>query len=303
MEEKILKANWGSPDHPLKIGDAEIPCYVLEDGRRVIALQGMLRALNISKGSTGKKGGGDRLTKFISGKSLKPFISAELEAVTTSPIKFKTKWATAYGYEATILPDICSAILEARKRGALQKQQDHIAEQCEMLLRSFAKVGIIALVDEVTGYQEVRDRIALQEILSKYISQELMKWQKRFPDEFYRELFRLRGMQYNPLPDKKPWIIGRLTKDIIYDRLAPGVIKELEKINPKDERGARKSKHHQWLTPNIGHPALNQHLWNIITLMRASGSFTAFYRLLQRSLPKCGDSLTLPLEYPEDKNN
>jgi hypothetical protein len=129
MEEKILKANWGSPDHPLKIGDAEIPCYVLEDGRRVIALQGMLRALNISKGSTGKKGGGDRLTKFISGKSLKPFISAELEAVTTSPIKFKTKWATAYGYEATILPDICSAILEARKRGALQKQQDHIAEQ------------------------------------------------------------------------------------------------------------------------------------------------------------------------------
>ncbi|MCX6557707.1 MAG: P63C domain-containing protein [Candidatus Aminicenantes bacterium] len=302
MEENILKAAFGSPDRPLKIGSAEIPCYVLVDGRRVLALGGMLGALDLSYGSAGKSGGADRLTNFISGKAIKPFINDDLRVRITSPLKFKSKGGVSFGYEATILPDICDAILEARKANVLQAQQKHIAEQCEILVRSFARVGIIALVDEATGYQEIRDKIALQEILSKFISQELMKWQKRFPDEFYKELFRLKGIQFNPLPDKKPWIIGRITKDVIYERLAPGVISELEKKNPPNEKGARKHRHHQWLTSDIGHPKLAEQISNVITLMKASSSYNGFYRLLQRSLPKLGDTLSLPMDYPEDKN-
>jgi hypothetical protein len=40
--------------------------------------------------------------------------------------------------------------------------KSHIAKQCELLVRAFARVGIVALVDEVTGYQEIRDRETLQ---------------------------------------------------------------------------------------------------------------------------------------------
>jgi hypothetical protein len=51
----------------------------------------------------------------------------------------------AYGYEATILADICDAVLKARENGDLNYQQEHIAQRCEILVRAFARVGIIAL--------------------------------------------------------------------------------------------------------------------------------------------------------------
>src|SRR5712692_10382868 len=39
---RLVKATHGSPDRPLRIGDLEIPCYVLEDGRRVLVQRGMM---------------------------------------------------------------------------------------------------------------------------------------------------------------------------------------------------------------------------------------------------------------------
>ena len=51
-----------------------------------------------------------------------------------------------YGYEATILPELCDAVLSARVAGSLNYQQKHIAQQCEILVRAFARVGIIAPV-------------------------------------------------------------------------------------------------------------------------------------------------------------
>lgn len=79
--------------------------------------------------------------------------------------------------------------------GVLRKQQAHIAAQADILIRGFATVGIIALVDEVTGYQEIRDRAALHKILDQYLEKEHAKRSKRFPDEFYREIFRLRDWE------------------------------------------------------------------------------------------------------------
>ena len=104
MTQKTFKALYGSPDRPLRLGDREIPCYVLDDDTRVLAMTGMLKAMNMSLGGTGKPGK-DRLTKFINTKGIKPFISNDLMARTTRPIKFKPPHGggVAYGYEATIL--------------------------------------------------------------------------------------------------------------------------------------------------------------------------------------------------------
>lgn len=136
--------------------------------------------------------------------------------------------------------------------------QEHIVEQCKILLRGFAEVGITALVDEATGYQEVRDRLALQKILDKYITNEWAKWTKTFPDEFYKELFRLKCVRY-PYGDKgnKPSYVGHWTNDVIYKRLAPGVLRELRENNPRRPSGSRQRKHHQHLTRDYGHPALS----------------------------------------------
>lgn len=152
-EEPAIKATHGDADHPLRIGDAEIPCYVLEDGRRVLNQSSLVGAIGMSHGGSYSRGG-DRLAKFVLQDRLKSFVSQELIDRTAKPIKFKTPAGNiAYGYEATVLADICEAVLAARRDGKLMKQQEHIAMQCEILVRGFARVGIIALIDEVTGYQ------------------------------------------------------------------------------------------------------------------------------------------------------
>lgn len=295
VNKQLVRATHGSPDNPLRIGDVEIPCYVLEDGRRVIHQRGLVAALGMSRGSSSDSGG-DRLAKFTQGKALQPYISEGLLNAATKPIKFRTpKGALAYGYEATVLADICEAVLQARADNRLQKQQEHIARQCEILVRAFARVGIIALVDEATGYQSDRARQALEEILRKFISEELLKWAKTFPDDFYRELFRLRGIQYSEVTSKRPGYIGRLTNDIVYERLAPGVLEELKRLTPKDSKGRRKHKYFQRLTEDIGHEKLREHLSNVITLMRASPNWPTFYKLLQRALPKYNPQLSLPI--------
>lgn len=301
MNEKIIESKFGSPDHPLKIGNREIPCYVLADGTRVLAQSGMIRSLGMARGSSRK--GGDRLANFITQRAINPFISAKIRAAITSPIKFKSPSGIIYGYEATILPDICEAVLTARENEKLQIQQAHIAKQCEILVRGLAVIGIIALVDEATGYQEVRDREALQKILEKYITDEWARWTKTFPDEYYRHLFRLKNMSYPPRTKSKPSYIGHWTNDIVYKRLAPGVLKTLKEVNPKSSSGNRARKLHQHLTRDYGHPELKKHLDNIIFLMKGCINWGDFERRLNRASPRFGDTMPLELPIKEEEKN
>ena len=163
-------------------------------------------------------------------------------------------------------------------------------------MKALAHVGIAGLIDEATGYQEVRDKRALQAILDKYLRKELAAWAKRFPDEFYKEMFRLRGWRWESMSVKRPSVVGTYTNDLVSERLAPGILEELQNRNPKDERGYRKGHHHRFLTDDVGHPALAQHLHAIIGLMRASSGWDQFYRMMNRAFPKRGATLELALD-------
>lgn len=293
---KLPIAEYGSKDKPLRIGDMEIPCYVLENGKRVIVRSGMIESLGMSAGGSSnyKKGGPDRLAIFLRGKILNPFVNKSLIDITDNPIKFKIGGIIAYGYDATVLADICDAVLEARKHGVLQKQQLHIAQRCEILVRGFARVGIIALVDEATGYQYIRKRNELHKILESYISKELLPWAKRFPDEFYQEMFRLRNWEFDPASVKKPILVGKLTNIIVYSRLPHGVLDELRNKNPRNDNGKLKYHHHRFLTSDIGHPHLEKHLASVTALMRASTSWEGFLKLLNRAFPMSSIQKELP---------
>ena len=291
MTDILLRATHGSPDRPLKIGEIDIPCYVLEDGTRVISGRGMQTALGLGQRH------GALLKSFLSKINLKPFINQELAMALSEPVRFIRPGRggkLAVGFEATVLADICDALLVARKEGdVLTPKQLVIAAQCEILTRAFAKVGIIALVDEATGYQEVRDRQALQIILDKYLTDEWAKWTRTFPDEFYKELFRLKQIAYPPTSLNKPSYVGHWTNDIIYSRLAPGVLKELKQLNPRTPSGNRKRKHHQHLTRDYGHPELKELLSNVMFLMKSCINWTDFKYRIDRSKPKYGDTMPL----------
>ena len=303
-DDALVKATHGSSDRPLIIGDLKIPCYVLEDGRRVLSMSGVLTSLGMSKGSGMPGQQGDRLYRFATSQAIFPYVSNDLIMRMEGAVRFRAPSGgiVASGYEATILPDLCDAILEARRKGALLKRQAHIAEMAEILVRGLARVGIIALVDEATGYQEVRDRKALEEILNKYISEELRKWTPTFPDSYFAGIFKLKNWNLPSFPTARPGVIAYYTKDIVYSRLAPGVLEELQALNPTNGRGRRKYKLFHHLTPDHGHPKLKEHLRDVVLLMDASQTWPEFKRLLDRVKPQVNAPGELPLSpEPEEE--
>ena len=297
--EKMQKA---THDGEVRIGDVVIPCAVLDNGERVLSQRATQKAIGMHERAGGLRKedeniGAQRLPRFLTATNLKPFIEKELTA-RTDPILYKPPHGgrSAYGYTAELLTQVCKVFLAARDAGALTEQQRHIAAQCDLLMRGFAHVGLIALIDEATGYQEVRDRLALQQILDMYLRKEFAAWARRFPKEFYREMFRLKGWQWNGISLNRPSVVGHYTNDLVYARLAPKVLDELRKRNPPDEKGRRKVKHHQWLTEDVGHPALAQHLHAVIGLMRAAANWPQFHRMLERAFPKPGETPMLPFK-------
>ncbi len=286
----------------LNIGNSRIPCAVLEDGTRVLSEHGITNALLGSRSGYSKrrirasKAEGAPLPLFLAPESLKPFISSDLNGGPLTPIKYQQNSRIVYGFSAEVLPEICDVWLRAKDAGALQKQQLDKAKKAEILMRGLAHVGIIALVDEATNYQEIRDRKALNKILDAFLLAERAKWAKRFPDDFYKGIFKLRGWPWYGMKINRPSVVGHYTNDIVWDRLAPGVRDELERLNPKNETGNRRVKHHQWLTVDIGHPALQKHLTGVMAIMRASANWEQFKRMLQRAYPKINTNLEIPFD-------
>jgi hypothetical protein len=302
IAKKAAETRWGKPlaefvGDDLNLGTAKISCAVVEIDNemvRLISSSGLMSAIGRPwKGSYKRT----ERPNFLEANNLAPFITKELEDVLEL-IEYRTpSGGIKQGYRAEIVPLVCEVYLRARETpGALHASQQKIAKACEIIMRSLAKLGIVALVDEATGYQEIRDRVALQRILDRYLTDEWAKWSRTFEPDFYRELFRLKGIEYHSDTTKKPSYVGHWTNDIIYSRLAPGVLDELRRKNPRNEAtGNRSRKHHQHMTRDYGHPELKELLSNVTFLMKSCATYDEFKRRLNAARAKHGDTPELPL--------
>lgn len=290
-----------SHEGELQLGGIIIPCYVLEDGTRVLSGRGLQEALKmVDTEEESKPTSGARLNRYLEQKSLEPFIYAGKEPGHFEPIVCYQGDKKINGYEATILADICDAFLDARKNIKLSTRQKIIADQCEILIRGFARVGIVALIDEATGYQYDRERFELQKILNAYISDEILKWQLTFTDDFYKEVYRLWGLPFIPKYIKnKPSFIGKLTAKYIYERLPKGVVNKIKEKTGKTKKGNWKYKWHQSLTPEIGREHLKKQIIEVTTLMSISESKEQFDSIFQQKYNT--DPVQLKLEFNEKK--
>jgi hypothetical protein len=240
-KEPPIFAEYGAPDRPLRIGVIEIPCYVLADTRRVLSQRGLQTGIGLSR--AGGEGGARRIVALLTGLASKGLEIKDLIARVSHPIRFIPPHGgnPADGYEATILPDVCAAIIEAGRLGLLQWQQARLAERCAILQHGFATVGIIALVDEATGYQDYRARDALAKIIERFVAKEIQPYVRTFPAEFYKEIFRLYGWDYHENCGR-PAVLGHITNNLVYKRLAPGVLEELRRKIGRDDKGRLKEK-------------------------------------------------------------
>lgn len=317
VAQKAAAARWSAHlpladyEGEFDLASAKLNCAVLEDERRIITQAAFLKSLGRArspKAGTGVLANSEKLPFFLQAEVLRPYLDDEIVELT-NPVFYRThSGGKGVGYNAIALKRVAEIYLRYRDdclmtQGSIPVRYSKMIKASDMVIRGLAEVGIIALVDEATGYQNVRARRALQEILDAYLRKELAAWAKRFPDEFYKEIFRLRqwpwrGRQVNP-----PQVVARYTTDFVYDRLAPGITEELEKRMPRSPTGTKKGKLHQLLSDDIGHPALAQHLHAVIALMKASPDWPTFKLLLDRALPKRGATLELPLgDLPSLKN-
>jgi hypothetical protein len=285
---------------PLPLGGYEIQSYVLEDETRVLSQRGLNEAFGLQHGGSNDRG--QKLPRFVGLKALEPHLSKDLMAGLLHPIRFTPPHGgnPVLGIPAKALPEICAAWLQARQEKELTtERQLATAQIAEIIMRGLAHVGIIALVDEATGYQTDRAKDALAKILEAFVAKELIAWVPTFPSDFYAQMFRLRGLNFPKDSVKRPQYFGVLTNDVVYKRLAPGVLDELKKITPRNDCGRPTAKYFQSLTSNIGYPKLKEHLGAVVALMRISKTWDSFMSLLNQHYPRFGDTIMLPLDYDQ----
>lgn len=277
------------------VGELDLDCYVLEDGRRVFHKRGMARALGM------KSGGGNVFLRAVQRKGLGSEINQKLLGKIENPIVFKPLTQDlGHGYDAEVLVDICRAIIRAQESGKLHPTQHGLAEQAKILATAFAKVGVTALIDEATGFQQVRTPDALRVLVQQYIEEERREWEKQFPDEYYDELNRLYGSKRltttgsGAVIQNRPQHFAKFTRSYVYQPLANGaVLEELDRLNPKiDQKGTRRARFHQHLNEGYGIEKLKRQVGEILTLIKVSDTVGQFKKLFARRFPQAGTQLS-----------
>lgn len=291
----------------LKIGEAEMPCAVLDNGLRVLTEHGITTAMGSRSGGSkrAKKNttqDGAPIPIFLAPQNVRQFISKELEDGSLKPVSYRYGRQVLIGYDARVLPAICDVWLNARRAGALQDQQLERAYRAELLMRGLADVAIISLVDEATGYQKDRAKDELQKILSAYISPSLLPWAERFPRDFFQEMFRVFGWAWpsgegvayqGPIG---PRYAGKLIRQLVFDNLPHGVLEELDRLNPPNEKWQRKSRMGSLMTAKTGHPHVEKLVAVITTLFEVSDNKEEFWRNYWRKFKKEPEQIEMELK-------
>ncbi len=301
---KSLKA---THEGTIELGETKLKVAVLSDGTRVISANAVFKAFGRVQRSNARL---INMPAFLDANNLQPFIGQDLMALI-KPIDFETITGKEdSGFNASILPKLCKVYLDARNtinedtgKPVLTKKQEPLARSSEILLLGLSDLGITALIDESTGYQYVREKDELQKILKAYIAEELLPWQKRFPDVFYKELFRLNGWDYTVNGIKKrPGVIGTWTNKLIYEQLPVGVLEELKAKTPKSQSGNYTARFFQSLTPDTGNPHLTAQIQQIVTLFQLSDNMQHMWHQFEKLKLRQSGQLELPFKF-DDKGH
>lgn len=270
-------------DGILAIGDVELDVYVLKDRRRIFSKRAMANALHL------KSQGGNAFMRTMSRKGVRSVLSQKVVEKIENPFFFKPLTGDlADGYEAEVLIEVCDALIEARNQKKLAPSQTFLAVQAEIIVRASAKVGIIALIDEATGYRD-KTKDEYRRLFETFIAKEFRQWEKEYPPKFFDMIYRLYGLKrQKPDSSRHPQFFSGFIRRYIYYPLANSrgmILEGLEEKNPVVYTGGgRRYKLFQWLS-ELGMPAFRQHLWQVIGIGEAAADRTQFERGFYRAFP------------------
>jgi hypothetical protein len=250
----------------LRLGELELECHVLSDGRRIFARREAAKAKTGTRKEISLGSFLARIPPTPGGSPGGPDV-AYLDPKSRTPLT---------GFEATRLVDIADAYLKARDEGRLTPVQATLARHADVITRALARVGITALVDGATGFEQVRLKRTLRLELQAFIALDIQEWALTFPEEFWSELARLEGVHYSPRSRPLRW--GRYVMLFVYDALDRDVEARLKVTRPDLEFRA---DHHRWLE-EFSREQLNRHLRRIVVTMNQCRDMSEFRSRLDR---------------------
>lgn len=304
--KKAATARWGTkPPQATHRGNfreefgIDVDCYVIDDDQKtaVISQRGMGAALGLSQLS------GSSFPRFIKSKNLGPYLGEELTQKLENPLIFQgptsgggnTPFDKIYGFDVTILIDICKAIISAAADKKMQSNQAGIVRQAHIILNASAKAGIKGLVYALTGYDATKEETIAA--FKFYVQQEAREYEKEFPNQLYQQWYRLYEI---PKPERNhPWKFKHLTVNQVYIPLAKsnGKIHELI-VKQKGQSGFKWAKLHQFLS-EVGVKALRTHLGQLLGIAQISNNKEEYEKHVNKVF---GDQYTFDFDDPTSSN-
>lgn len=248
----------------------QVDCYVLADGRRVISQRGAVRGLTQKPGETSGREGGN-LAAYV---ERLPNGLALLEA--GAEIRFQGPTGPAIGRDAEWFVDVLAAYADAADAGLLHHTQAHLAVNANRILRSLAKVGIVALIDEASGYQSVRKEGVLAALFARVFPVKPQPWDAMFQPSLVKALASLDGYVWNGGPH--PRHLASTNKKIYVGFLGGEVAAELRRRNPDARFGHNL---HQDLSDDV-RDAFRSHLDLVEVVAKQSRSKNDFWNRMER---------------------
>lgn len=294
IARKAAAARWGyKASHKGSFEEhfgTDVECYVLNDEQKtaVISQRGMAEAIGLSSR-------GNAIPRLLGTRAMADAVGAEVRQKFQNPLKFQ--WGTGgagqppttiHGYDATLLIDLCKAVIAAEADGKLQKRHAKIARQAHIIVSASAKLGIKQLVYALSGYDATKEEIITA--FKFYVRDEAREYEKEFPDQLYEQWYRLYQL---PKPERnKPWKFKHLTIDQVYTPLArsSGKILDLTRLL-RGQSGTRHKKLHQFLS-EIGVKTLRTHLGQLLGIAQVSKDRTEYENHVENIF---GDQPRLPL--------
>jgi len=264
----------------LQLGNISLECHVLSNYKRVFTQREIVRVI-----SGGRDSG--NLQRYL---SRNPLIDAGFLSGLNMEFTIPGLSSAAKGYEATALIEICDKYLEAKSQNLLRKSQYGLAKQAEIIVRATAKVGIIALIDEVTGFQKFRAQQELQLKIQAFIADELQEWARMFPQEFWLELARLEGIRYSARNRPLRW--GRYIMMFVYDAIDSDIGNQLREKNPNPRF---QQNHHQWLK-EFGRQKVHDQIERVVTNMKLCDNMDDFRQKFDRVFKRAPQQIAFTWE-------
>lgn len=268
-------------------------CATIRQGKivkRYITIESFIKVVGFGDVVKGVK----ECSRLLSHARMYKEKSEYLLAALNNPIKVKINGIFRDYLEAPILIEFANHILNLRRSNVLGPAWKTYCENCERFIQGLAKTGIVALIDEATGYKK-QQTDEYRRLFLSFIRENHSDWIKEFHQSFFDGIYKIYHLP--PLEgQKRPPFFGAFISKYVYYPLANSHGAILEKLREKDpmvSKHGRQYKLHQFLTEEVGKPALRKHLNQVETLLILSRDKGAFKRNFKKVFPQPYDQLEL----------